>query len=89
MVQCRVGRQDRYEAQLLLGFVAATDTSATIVSRLSQEIARMVHGAEIGDRKSALVALPAGSFPEGFTMVLETAVNRLDELIKQTGHKLE
>ena len=49
----------------------------------------MVHGAEIGDRKSALVALPAGSFPEGFTMVLETAVNRLDELIKQTGHKLE
>lgn len=78
-----------YEAQSLLGLVAPANTPVAIVNRLNQEIAKMVQSAEVKERLSALGAQPVGTSPEQFAGVLQNAVNRLANIIKQTGLKLE
>jgi tripartite-type tricarboxylate transporter receptor subunit TctC len=78
-----------YEAQSLLGLVAPANTPIAIVSRLNQEIAKMLQSAEVKERLSTLGAQPVGNSPEQFAGVLNAAVNRLANIIKQTGLKLE
>jgi tripartite-type tricarboxylate transporter receptor subunit TctC len=78
-----------YEAQSLLGMVAPANTPGVIVNRLNQEIARMLRSAEVRTRLLSLGAQPVGNSPEEFSAVLQAAVNRLANIIKQTGLKLE
>ena len=78
-----------YEAQSLLGIVAPAKTPAAIVNQLNQEIARMVRTPDVRERLLSLGAQPVGSTMEEFSVVLKTAMNRLANLLKQTGLKLE
>lgn len=78
-----------YEMSSWFGLLAPAGTPATIVTRLQQEIARILKQAEVREKLFAQGAEPVGSTPQEFTAFLNTESAQWAKVIKSSGIKPE
>ena len=74
-----------YDVTTWHGWLAPAGTPATIVTKLSEELARAVKLPEIASRLAEDGGEPIGSTPEQFRQLIRTEVPRWRKIIKDTG----
>ena len=74
-----------YELTGWMGLLAPADTPRTVVARLYQETARLVHLPEVKQRFVIDAADPVGSTPEQLTAHLKSEIERWSKVVKQAG----
>ena len=78
-----------YEVAGWYGVVAPAKMPPAIVTRLSQEIARILQAPEVRDRMSADGSEPVGSTPEQFGAHIKSEVAKWRKLIQEAGIRAE
>jgi tripartite-type tricarboxylate transporter receptor subunit TctC len=76
-----------YESVSPQGLFAPAKTPAAIVTRLSQEVARALSGAEVRERLLASGVQVVASTPEAFAAAMRADIERTAKLIKSAGIK--
>jgi tripartite-type tricarboxylate transporter receptor subunit TctC len=74
-----------YDVTTWHGWLAPADTPATIVNKLSQELARAVRMPDIASKLAEDGGEPVGSTPEQFRDLIRTEVPRWRKVIKEVG----
>lgn len=78
-----------YELTGWLGIVVPAGTSPAIVSKLSREVATIIHMPEVQSRLVSLGAEPIGSTPEEFSSFRKTEFTKLSKLMSRMRTKSE
>jgi len=78
-----------FEAKEWYGFVAPGGTPREIVTRLNQELVRVLKSAEIGARLRDLGTDVVAESPEQFSALIKTELVKWSKLIKEAGIRLE
>ena len=78
-----------FEAKEWYGFVATGGTPREIVTRLNQEIVRILKSAEISTRLRDLGTDVVAESPEHFGALIKTELVKWSKLIKEAGIRLE
>ncbi len=78
-----------YDYIVFFGWVAAANTPAAIVNKLSTEFARVVKSPEVADKIKAEGAEPVGSTPEQFRQLIAAEVPRWRKVVQDAGIKVE
>jgi tripartite-type tricarboxylate transporter receptor subunit TctC len=71
------------------GMIAPAKTPPAIISRLSQEISRLLHQPDVKDKLAADGADAVGNTPEEFGAHIKAEVAKYAKLVKQVGLKAE
>jgi tripartite-type tricarboxylate transporter receptor subunit TctC len=74
-----------YEVRGWNGILAPARTPRPIVSRLHQEIARIVHAPELAERLAREGVAPVGNSPTEFAAVIRADIEKWAKVIKQAG----
>lgn len=78
-----------FDASSWYGLFAPAGTSGPVVTRLSREVSKILHGAEIRDLLLAQGATPAGNTPEEFTSHIKAEQVKWREAVRAAGVKPE
>jgi tripartite-type tricarboxylate transporter receptor subunit TctC len=78
-----------YEMNPWYGLLAPAGTPRAIVSRLSAEVSKIVHAAEMREKLAAQGAEPAGGTPEDYAAVIQADTAMWARVIKEIGIKVE
>jgi tripartite-type tricarboxylate transporter receptor subunit TctC len=78
-----------YDFAPQIGALAPAGTPASIVARLSNEIAKVVKSPEVAQRFQQLGIDPAGSTPEAYAELIRAAYERFGLIVKATGARAE
>src|SRR5262249_54538211 len=78
-----------YEATGGTGLFVPAKTPAPIVTRLNQEIVRIVHQPELKQKFFNSGVEPVGSTPEEFAATIKTELAKWGKVIKDAGIKVE
>jgi len=78
-----------YEAGSMYGFFAPARTPKAIVTRLSEEIIRVLNRAEVKERHFNAGAEIVGSTPEQFAAVISADFSRTGKVIREAGIQAE
>jgi tripartite-type tricarboxylate transporter receptor subunit TctC len=74
-----------YESDVVYGVWAPARTPASVVSRLNQEIAGLLHKPETKERLAGVSLEAAPSTPEEFGAMIKADMTRMSKVIKDTG----
>jgi tripartite-type tricarboxylate transporter receptor subunit TctC len=78
-----------FDVSVWLGFVAPAGTPADIVSRLNQEIVRVLGLPEVKDKLSSIGLEPGGGTPAEFQSYIRAETEKWTRVIKASGFKAE
>ena len=78
-----------YEAVQVTGLWAPAKTPGAIITRLNQEIVRVLSRTEMKERFLNTGVEPVGSSPEQFAVMIRTDVARISKVIRDAGIKAE
>jgi len=78
-----------YDANAWFGVFVPTGTPTTIISRLHQEIVKIIKLPDIRDRFLALGAEPLGSSPEQFSHFFRLEVAKWAKVVKASGAQID
>jgi tripartite-type tricarboxylate transporter receptor subunit TctC len=78
-----------FDVSVWLGFVAPAGTPADIVSRLNQEIVRVLGLPEVKDKLSSIGLEPGGGTPAEFQSYIRAETQKWTRVIKASGFKAE
>jgi len=78
-----------YEVSGWYGIMAPAKTPQPIVARLSQEIAKILHTREVGERLAADGSEPVGSTPQQFGAHIRSEVAKWNKVVQQAGIRME
>ena len=78
-----------YDFAPQIGALAPAGTPASIVARLSNEIAKAVRSPEVAQRFQQLGIDPVGSTPESYAELIRAAYERFGLVVKATGTRAE
>ena len=74
-----------YEITAKAGVLAPAGTPATIVSRLNQEMVRVLNQQEVKDKLFSLGVEAGGNSPEEFGAMMKSDIARMSKVIKEAG----
>ena len=77
-----------FETVAWSGLLAPTGTPKPVITRLHEEITRIVQGQEAKDKLAAIDFEPVGNTPEEFRKYLDKDVAKWAKLVKESGAKL-
>ena len=72
-----------FEAATWVGLLAPAGTPREIITRMQQEIAKVVHSPEVQDKLSASGAEPVANTPEQFGAYIAAEVRKWERVVKQ------
>ncbi len=78
-----------YEVSPWYGLLAPAATPREIVARLSTEVTKAVHSAELSEKLAAQGAEPAGGTPEEFAAYLRAEAERWAPVVRASGAKAD
>jgi tripartite-type tricarboxylate transporter receptor subunit TctC len=78
-----------YEVDFWIGVLVPTGTPRAIITRLNNEVNRIINTAEIKDKFLAIGAEPVGGTPEQFADIIRKDTERWAKTIKASGMKAE
>ena len=78
-----------FEAVILLGVLVPGRTPAQPITRLNQEIVRVLHRPDLKERHFNAGAETVGSSPEEFAATIRSDIVRWGKVIKSAGIKTE
>ena len=78
-----------YEATSMTGMLAPAKTSAAVITRLNQEIARVLVRADIKERFLNAGIETVGSTPEQFAAIIKADMASMAKVIKDAGIKVD
>jgi tripartite-type tricarboxylate transporter receptor subunit TctC len=74
-----------FEAVSAHGIFVPAKTPDAIITRLNQEIVRVLQRPESRDRFAGIGAEPVGSTPEQLTAEIKAEINRMSKVIREAG----
>jgi tripartite-type tricarboxylate transporter receptor subunit TctC len=78
-----------FDVSVWLGFVGPAGTPADIVSKLNQEIVRVLSVAEVQEKLSSIGLEPGGGTPAEFQSYIRAETEKWTRVIKASGFKAE
>jgi tripartite-type tricarboxylate transporter receptor subunit TctC len=78
-----------YEVAGWYGILAPAKTPQPIITKLNQEIVRILHTDELKDRLSADGSEPVGNTPEQFGAHIKSEVAKWSKVVKEAGIRAE
>jgi tripartite-type tricarboxylate transporter receptor subunit TctC len=78
-----------YEVAGWYGILAPAKTPQPIITKLNQEIVRILHTEELKDRLSADGSEPVGNTPEQFGAHIKSEVAKWNKVVKEAGIRAE
>jgi tripartite-type tricarboxylate transporter receptor subunit TctC len=78
-----------FEASSWFGLLAPAGTSADIVNRIQQEVAKSLATPAMKERLATLGAIPSGNTPAQFAALIESEHKKWAEVVKASGAKVD
>ena len=78
-----------YESVSLTGLFAPAKTPTAIITRLNQEIVRVLNRTDVMERFRDSGAEATGSAPEQFAAIIKSEMARMSKIIKDAGIKVD
>ncbi|MFM8630976.1 MAG: Bug family tripartite tricarboxylate transporter substrate binding protein, partial [Betaproteobacteria bacterium] len=78
-----------YEPSSWFGLLAPAGTSADIVNRIQQEVAKSLATPSMKERLATLGAIPSGNTPAQFAALIESEHKKWAEVVKASGAKVD
>jgi tripartite-type tricarboxylate transporter receptor subunit TctC len=74
-----------YESAAIIGMFAPAATPAAIISRLNDEVVRVLKKPEVKDRFFSIGVEAVGSSPEEFAATVKSEMARLGKMLRDAG----
>ncbi len=78
-----------FSAMSFIGVIAPSGLPKPLLSRISTDIARAVHSAELSQRMTQLGIEPVGSRAEDYNAMIQVEINKWSAVVKNAGIKIE
>ena len=77
-----------YEATAMIAFLAPAGTPPAIVTRVSQEIVKVLHSPEVKEKLLAAGTEVAATSPAGLTQIMKSEMARWEKVIRQSAIRM-
>jgi tripartite-type tricarboxylate transporter receptor subunit TctC len=78
-----------FEASSWFGLLAPAGTSADVVNRVQQEVAKSLASPAVKDRLLAQGAIPSGNTPAEFARFIDAETKKWAQVVKASGAKID